>query len=121
MREPVRPDRHLKTERFVWIVLRHRPSLGYYFSGRRSPLQGEGQQFKSAILHQPTDRRNLLKEETNFRHEANTRTEPPGIVRGSIAHGVKVSMCLVSLPPNAYGGIATIDFRRKDESYPYDE
>ena len=84
-------------------------------------MQGEGQQFKSAILHQPTDRRNLLKEETDFRHETNTRTEPPGIARGSIARGVKVSMCLVSLPPNAYGGIATIGFRRKDESYPYDE
>lgn len=101
------PVRYLKTERFVWIVLWHRPSLGYYFSGRRSPLQGEGQQFKSAILHQPTGRRNLLKEETDFRHETNTRTEPPGIVRGSIAHGVKVSKCQVSLPPGACGSIVT--------------
>lgn len=84
-------------------------------------LQAESRGFESLQLHQPTDRRNLLKEETDFRHETNTRTEPPGIVRGSIAHGVKVSMCLVSLPPNAYGGIATIDFRRKNESYPYDE
>ena len=67
------PVRYLKTERFVWIVLRHRPSLGYYFSGRRSPLQGEGQQFKSAILHQPTGRRNLLKEETDFRRSVDAQ------------------------------------------------
>lgn len=69
------------------------PVWGIISVGRISPLQGEGQEFESPMLHQPTGRRNLLKEETDFRHETNTRTEPPGIVRGSIAHGVKVSKC----------------------------
>ena len=84
-------------------------------------MQGEGQQFKSAILHQPTDRRNLLKEETNFRHGIIYAEWPP-MVRCEV--GLLSSsnpMCLVSLPPNAYGSIATIDFRRKDESCPYGE
>ena len=59
------------------------------------------------MLHQPTGRRNLLKEETDFRHGIICADWPPRVRCEVRLLSSSNPMCQVSLPPDACGSIVT--------------
>lgn len=71
------PARRLKTGRFLGLCYGIVLVWGSNSVVRMPHLQCGSRELESLLLHQPTDRRNLLKEETNFRHGLSTQIGHP--------------------------------------------
>ena len=71
--------RHLKTGRFLGLCYGIVLVWGSNSVVRMPHLQCGSQELEPLLLHQPTDRRNLLKEETDFRHGLSTQIGHPRV------------------------------------------